>query len=1294
MHRPAASVPRLFSLINAAARSASAVLHVSAALALLLFAQAASPAAAQQTTTGPSPTPSDTQAGDVRSAGERAAGGAQVDEERALDKHYYVERTIKPGASHTHRVTMTAGQVTTVVLMHWNEMGVSLRDPSGEVPRHVILTHSGEWQLWTEIHFKAERSGEHLLELRTAEGVTEAEVYRVSRHERREWGQRDEDFFAGEELFAEAERMREEAERAGGAEKQAGLERVARKYAEALARFRAVSNEQREAETLTSLGGVHISLYFLKRRSFIGAFSGLEDLEKSEGYFSQVVPLTERKDEIQRAVRAFGLYRRADRTQKRKAQRILRDVITLLDELGRQPDEMLALIGQRLKLGVPLDRRLLAYKGIFMHIGLGYVHMDLDDLPEADRILNDVLERAREFVQEELARKRLTPEQCGGDEECAGLMRAEGYALTHLANVYKRTEELQKASTYGEDGLKVFKAIRDVDGEDYAHAILSEIYWELNEESGHGRYSGRAWAQFEAIKTSVEQDKTGLRTASESANLLLRAGTYASKMGELERAAEYYERALRLLESEKAGADASPLKIFAYGRLSALYDRREQREKALEYYRKALELSEARGDRHQLADLHNDIGVAYGNLGEWRKALGHFGSALALNRASGDGARKGHTLRNLMNALKALGHPRLAIFYGKQAVNEYQKLRPTFREVDRRLHKEFVRSKEKTYRVLAELLLSQKRFASAEQVLVLLKEEEYAKFVRREGGGASSSAANTTLDTGAEAKRLAAEGDPVLEEEYRRLSDSIISIGYQYSTLLAKRPPAENESELREYLQKYEGQLSELSKQVAIADRRFQDYLERLESRLGRMTERGGTAKNIKEEALKMKGTLRELRKHGSRAALLYTFVADDKYYVMLATAGAPKTYEHSIPAVELGKKVLEFHGSLQNKEADPTELAKELYNIIIGPELARDLETARVDTLMWWMDGVLRYLPVAALVDPQGEYLVRRYRNVIFTKSSRDNLTKPDKRDRNWKGLGLGLSQPRPEDDAAALPGVIQELSGLFSGEAACAPEPRVAGMLNGRVMLDECFTKKALLAELLQGHRLIHIASHFKFNTGSDKESYLLLGDTDRNLNKLTIEEIKGLDFTGVELLTLSACDTAKGDDREDGDGDEVESFGEVAQVKGAKAVMATLWKVADESTPLLMMEFYRRYKPTDIASQGMSKAEALQRAQLALLNGEVLPGSLPRARRDITTKQSGGGDDARPGATAQGPRFNHDPTKKYAHPYYWAPFILIGNWLGDAPGGDEMLQTPLKRRELRRRHGPPRRRGVGAR
>jgi CHAT domain-containing protein len=130
--------------------------------------------------------------------------------------------------------------------------------------------------------------------------------------------------------------------------------------------------------------------------------------------------------------------------------------------------------------------------------------------------------------------------------------------------------------------------------------------------------------------------------------------------------------------------------------------------------------------------------------------------------------------------------------------------------------------------------------------------------------------------------------------------------------------------------------------------------------------------------------------------------------------------------------------------------------------------------------------------------------------------------------------------------------------------------------------------------------------------------------------------ISFQQTRLLTLSACSTAKGDVAKDGL--EMDSLGMIAQQKGADSVLATLWDVNDASTSRLMSDFYTRW----VKSPALGKAEALRQAQLAFLRGQQA--SPKAAHRGVQAVE----DDS---AAA--------PSTGYAHPFYWAPFILIGNY-----------------------------------
>jgi CHAT domain-containing protein len=198
----------------------------------------------------------------------------------------------------------------------------------------------------------------------------------------------------------------------------------------------------------------------------------------------------------------------------------------------------------------------------------------------------------------------------------------------------------------------------------------------------------------------------------------------------------------------------------------------------------------------------------------------------------------------------------------------------------------------------------------------------------------------------------------------------------------------------------------------------------------------------------------------------------------------------------------------------------------------------------------------------------------------------------------------------------------------------------LDGKLLTDDAFTLTALESSLKQHYPVVHVASHFVFQAGKAGESYLLLSgeDTGGKGYELTISQLQTdplLSFRGTRLLTLSACSTAEADTGSNGR--EIDSLGMVMQKRDAAAVLATLWDVNDASTSLLMSDFYRRWA----ATPGIAKIEALRQAQIAMLRGADSPAA------NSTTGRGTQVENAAPAAA------------HYAHPYYWAPFVLIGNF-----------------------------------
>ena len=238
-----------------------------------------------------------------------------------------------------------------------------------------------------------------------------------------------------------------------------------------------------------------------------------------------------------------------------------------------------------------------------------------------------------------------------------------------------------------------------------------------------------------------------------------------------------------------------------------------------------------------------------------------------------------------------------------------------------------------------------------------------------------------------------------------------------------------------------------------------------------------------------------------------------------------------------------------------------------------------------------------------------------------------------------MGISR-KYQDGLNPLPSVVTELDDIVRDPQV----PGANGVLPGTILLNGQFTERAMESQLEEQKAIVHIASHFVFKPGDDSASYLLLAGKESAGDgyHLTVAEFRdnpNLSLSDTALLTLSACETGVGGNA--GNGREVDGLAMTAQLKGARAVLSSLWGVNDNSTGELMADFYKRW--ADGGGKVM-KVEALREAQLDLLNGKVTP------ETEI---------DGRGVSTVENERDKEAVPTGYTHPYYWAPFVLTGNW-----------------------------------
>lgn len=778
--------------------------------------------------------------------------------------------------------------------------------------------------------------------------------------------------------------------------------------------------------------------------------------------------------------------------------------------------------------------------------------------------------------------------------------------LTSSGRAFDRLGEKQQALTRYEQALSLIKIFDDKRSESILLNNIGLVYSALGEKRKALEFHTEALALSQKIGNKIDEART-----------LLNIGDAHLDLGDAQQALKFFEQALTL--SRQAGDKHGESAIL--NNIGRVYDELNQKQKALEFYAQSIPLSQIVGDKQGEAATLNNIGAIYDNLKERQKAVEHYTKALPIFRLTSNKESEAVTLNNLMVSWKALGNRRLSAFYGKQAVNILQNLRRNIQTLDKNLQKTYLKSIESTYRDLADVLIADGRITEAQQVLALLKEEEFFDFVRRDK---------------AEIEKLKARADLRKDESealrrYEEFADRIAEIGAEFGSLQDKKNKLAEGKQLSADEQKL---FDELSQKLDDANKSFQVFMRQLADEFARKS-------NVVAEAEENRGLQSDLKNWGAGVVALYTIVGEDRYRVILTTPEAQIDGKTEIKSADLNRKVYAFRQALQNPHLDPRPLGRELYDILIKP-IEKHLVGAKAKTLLLSLDGTLRYLPIAALWDGE-KYLAEKYETVVITLASRTRLSEPTNAD--WRVLGLGVTESKEVAadgetmTFSALPAVRQELAAIVRDEQTEAE----TGVLPGRRLLDAEFTEAALKERLGKGYRLVHIASPFAFRPGDMTKSFLLLGDG----NTLSLDHLRSspqLRFTNVELLTLSACNTAVGES--DANGREVESFAVLAQQNGAKAVLASLWSVADESTQILMAEFYRLRKE----NPQMTKSEVLRQAQLSMLAGKLKPSNANDKQRTKTVNLSD---------EKNAVQFKSDTAKPFAHPFFWSPFVLIGNW-----------------------------------
>ena len=364
------------------------------------------------------------------------------------------------------------------------------------------------------------------------------------------------------------------------------------------------------------------------------------------------------------------------------------------------------------------------------------------------------------------------------------------------------------------------------------------------------------------------------------------------------------------------------------------------------------------------------------------------------------------------------------------------------------------------------------------------------------------------------------------------------------------------------------------------------------------------------------------VREIDPKAGFIYSIALPDRLEIILELPNRPlrhystvsfddktKTFESEINSqINILRNLIEDKRRKPQRKNYETEqilnLSQQIYGWLFDSDAKTELKNSSVETLVFLMDDVLQNIPIAILHDGE-QYLIQKGYRLAITPGLQ--LLPPKRLEQEEiKVLVAGRSkfkerEPKPE---------LQDLDNVENELKIIAKE------FPGKMLLNQDFIRENLdlgINSLVPP--VVHIATHSQFGSQLE-DTYIIEWDgyiDPQNLADL-MQVNDSTKQSDIELLVLSACQTAVGDDRA------ALGMAGLAVRSGVRSTLATLWNIADDSTTKLMVKFYEELNNS--SGKQVEKAEALRLAQIWLLDGEE--------------------------------------GEEYKDPFYWAPFVLVGNWL----------------------------------
>ena len=689
-------------------------------------------------------------------------------------------------------------------------------------------------------------------------------------------------------------------------------------------------------------------------------------------------------------------------------------------------------------------------------------------------------------------------------------------------------------------------------------------------------------------------------------------GVVHSLLGDYAQALEYYQKGLTL--EEKVG-DIRGMTV-TLGNVGDVYSSQGNYPKALEYYRKSLQLAEELDDKEWVAVTLNNIGRVNASQGHYAQAVEFADRAALLASQTGQLEELWEARTTAGKAYRALNRPELARQVFVEAIATIEKLRGQVAGGEQDQQR-FFENKLAPYLQMVELLIVQNKPAEALAYAERAKGRVLLDVLRH--GRANITGAMTRAE----------------QEQELKLNSELIALNTQLSGQRLQSNPDEAEfADLNARLEK-----------TRLEFESFQTNLYATHPEL--KVQRGETTPlSLKEAA--------HLLPADGNTALLEFVVSDDKSFLFVLTRAEQKNKQASPVALkvhtltikrkDLTDLVETFHRRLSERNLAFNSLAQRLYELLLKPVRA---QLRGIETLCIVPDGVLWQLPFQALKPTAGRYLIED--QAIFYAPSLTTLREMIK-PRRRSGVGRGLATTpilagsqtgsrrlsRNNSQQQSLPSLLAFGNPLLNPQTAARqqsvsqedepgtlPEAekevnalrQIYGSERSRVYIGAAAREERVKAEI-GNYRVVHFATHGILDNRSPLYSHLLLAQEPKDSGEdglLEAHEIMKMDLQ-AELVVLSACQTAGG---RVSAGEGVIGMTWAFFVAGSPTTLVSQWKVDTRSTSKLMVEFHGNLQQQRQRSAVVRKADALRQAMLTLLKSE-----------------------------------------EYELPYYWAPFVLVGN------------------------------------